>query len=49
LAKKRKKGHKEGWSEMEEVQGSIAAQEPGEEVNSGRMMWPAVPEPADQN
>lgn len=49
LAKKRKKGHKEEWSEMEEVQGSIIVQEPREEVISGRMMWPAVPEPADQN
>lgn len=28
LAKKRKKGHKEEWSEMEEMQGSIVAQEP---------------------
>ena len=38
LAKKRKKGHEEEWSEMEEMQGSIAAQEPREEVISGRVM-----------
>lgn len=49
LAKNGKEVSQEEWSEMEEVQGPIVLQEPREEVISGRMMWPAVPEPADQN
>lgn len=34
---------------MEEVQDPVEVQEPREEVISGRAVWPAVPEPTDQN
>lgn len=34
---------------MEEGQDALGVSEPREEVISGRMVWPALPAPAEQN
>lgn len=48
LARKRKKRHRRNGLRWE-VQDPIVVQKRREEVISGRMVRPAVPEPADQN